>query len=268
MIRRLFRTNTLIPHKAIFSFRRFYVKKSNHEIEWNHPYHHHHWTREQLQNIRITHHNPITISDKLTYRVVKWMRYTFDYLTGFQHNSTSENQYLHRILFLETIAGVPGMVAGMIRHLHSLRTMKKDHGWINTLLEEASNERMHLLTFLELKQPSFSFRMAVIISQGIFFNTFFLAYLIHPHGCHRFVGYLEEEAVKTYTNLIQEIDDHQLPLFQTMKVPSIAIDYWKLSSDATFRDLLLVIRADEANHRLVNHTLSDVQSTDVNPFSL
>lgn len=34
------------------------------------------------------------------------------------------------------------MVAGMLRHMHSLRGMKRDHGWIHTLLEEAENERM------------------------------------------------------------------------------------------------------------------------------
>lgn len=69
-----------------------------------------------------------------------------------------------RILFLETIAGVPGMVAAVLRHLRSLRLMvsgisasptlcpplsgvlqRRDAGWIHTLLEEAENERMHLM---------------------------------------------------------------------------------------------------------------------------
>lgn len=39
-----------------------------------------------------------------------------------------------RIIFLETVAGVPGMVAAMTRHLQSLRRMRRDHGWIHTLL--------------------------------------------------------------------------------------------------------------------------------------
>lgn len=34
-----------------------------------------------------------------------------------------EAAWLSRILFLETIAGVPGMVAAMLRHLGSLRLM-------------------------------------------------------------------------------------------------------------------------------------------------
>lgn len=43
------------------------------------------------------------------------------------------------------VAGVPGMVGGMLRHLRSLRTMSRDHGWIHTLLEEAENGTPSLL---------------------------------------------------------------------------------------------------------------------------
>jgi hypothetical protein len=33
-----------------------------------------------------------------------------------------------RCIFLETVAGVPGMVGGTLRHLRSLRLMKRDQG--------------------------------------------------------------------------------------------------------------------------------------------
>ena len=32
------------------------------------------------------------------------------------------------------------------------------------------------------------------------------------------------------------------------------------------RDVILVIRADEAHHRLVNHTLSGMKSDQTNPY--
>lgn len=54
----------------------------------------------------------------------------------------------------------------MVRHLKSLRRMTRDHGWIHTLLEEAENERMHLLTALELRRPGPLFKMAVLGTQG------------------------------------------------------------------------------------------------------
>lgn len=69
------------------------------------------------------------------------------------------------MIFLETVAGVPGMVGGMLRHMRSLRSMKRDHGWIHTLLEEAENERMHLLTLLQIREPGILFRLMVIIAQ-------------------------------------------------------------------------------------------------------
>ncbi|CAM9546845.1 unnamed protein product [Ascophyllum nodosum] len=164
------------------------------------------------------------------------------------------------------------MVAGALRHLNSLRRMRRDHGWIHTLLEEAENERMHLLTFLRLKKPGPIFRFMVLLSQGVMFNAFFLTYLISPKTCHRFVGYIEEEAVHTYTKLLEDIDANKLPLFTNLPAPAVAKSYWKLSEDAMFRDLILAIRADEANHRVVNHTFADMhkdfKQDAVNPFSI
>lgn len=43
----------------------------------------------------------------------------------------------------------------------------RSNGWIHTLLEEAENERMHLLTFLSIKdKPHWLFRACVIGGQA------------------------------------------------------------------------------------------------------
>eukprot|EP00835_Amoeboradix_gromovi_P004127 NODE_304_length_11385_cov_0.300018.p5 type:complete len:165 gc:universal NODE_304_length_11385_cov_0.300018:5632-6126(+) len=157
------------------------------------------------------------------------------------------------------------MVAGSLRHLRSLRSLERDNAWIHTLLEEAENERMHLLTFLKLKKPSGAFRVAVILTQGIFYNVYFLAYLLSPKVCHAMVGYLEEEAVKTYTHALKDIDDGKL--WKDVAAPDIAQQYWRLSEKATMKDVILAIRADEANHSHVNHTFSLMKANDKNPFS-
>ena len=85
------------------------------------------------------------------------------------------------------LPGVPGFAAAMIRHLHSLRRMQRDHGWIHTLLEEAENERMHLMTFLSLRHPGPFFRFSVLFTQYVFTALFSMAYLISPRFCHRYV---------------------------------------------------------------------------------
>jgi len=41
---------------------------------------------------------------------------------------------MNRCIFLETIAGVPGMVGGMCRHLRSIRLFERDKGFIHHLL--------------------------------------------------------------------------------------------------------------------------------------
>jgi hypothetical protein len=139
------------------------------------------------------------------------------------------------------------MVAGMLRHLHSLRRMKRDRGWIETLLEESFNERMHLLTFLTMCEPGWLMKLMILGAQGVFFNSMFLLYLVSPRTCHRFVGYLEEEAVHTYTRCIREMERGATPKWNdpSFRIPDIAVQYWNIpEGKRTMKDLLLYIRAD------------------------
>lgn len=224
------------------------------------------WSEEELHSVKVTHKPPEGFVDKLAFRSVKLLRSTFDLLTGFNWGERTEKKWVLRICFLETVAGVPGMVAAMTRHLHSLRRLKRDHGWIHTLLEEAENERMHLMTALQLRQPSWLFRSGVIVSQGAFVTMFSIAYLLSPRFCHRFVGYLEEEAVFTYSKCLKDIESGSLKHWQTKAAPDVAIRYWKLPETASMKDVVLAIRADEAHHRVVNHTLASMKEDEYNPY--
>lgn len=228
------------------------------------------WSNEEAESVTITHQKPKGVIDWLAYGTVWGMRQSFDLVSGYTIKSylhtLDERDMLRRCIFLETIAGVPGFAAAMIRHLHSLRCMERDHGWIHTLLEEAENERMHQLTFLQMRNPGPIFRGFVKAGQTLFTGAFTLAYVVSPHFCHRFVGYLEEQAVVTYTNILEMMDDGTLPMWANLPAPEIAITYWKLPEDAMMRDVILVIRADEAHHRLVNHTLGSIDRDEANPF--
>merc|ERR1712137_140842 len=226
------------------------------------------WTEEELSDVTYTHRPAKGVVDHLALWTIKTIRFNFDIISGYKLFPPTENTWLNRIVFLETVSGVPGSIAGTLRHLASLRRMKRDHGWIQTLLDEAENERMHLLTALQLKQPGKLFRLAVMISQGIFYNFFFVAYLVSPRFCHRLVGYLEEEAVATYTKCLEEFKKGNLKVWEKTPAPEIAKNYWRLSEDATMYDVIRNIRADEANHRDVNHTLAGLKVDDINPFSL
>ncbi len=192
------------------------------------------------------HHKPQNLSDRLALGFVKMARFFAD--TFFA------KRYGHRAIVLETVAAVPGMVGGALQHLRSLRTMTDDNGWIRTLLDEAENERMHLMTFVHIAKPNRLERALILLTQGAFYNAFFVLYLISPRTAHRVVGYFEEEAVVSYTLYLEEIDAGK---HENVPAPKIAIDYWKLAPDARLRDVVLVIRNDETGHRDVNHGFAD-----------
>lgn len=188
----------------------------------------------------------MSIKDRVAHISIKFIRKSYDYLTRYDANHMTEKKWISRCMFLETVAGVPGMVGGMCRHLRSLRTMKRDNGWIHHLIEEADNERFHLIIFLNLRKPSLLERAMIIGLQGIFMNSFFMAYIMNPKFCHRFVGYLEEEAVKTYTMMLKHIEDPDGVLHHWNKIPAPkdVIEYYNLSPEATYRDVIMSIRAD------------------------
>jgi len=192
------------------------------------------------------HHAPKGASDRIALGFTKTLRWVAD--TFFAE------RYGHRAVVLETVAAVPGMVGATINHLKCLRRMCDDRGWIKTLMDEAENERMHLMTFVEVCQPTWYERAVIIGVQWLFYLAFFALYLISSKTAHRVVGYFEEEAVISYTHYLAEIDEGRS---ENGPAPHIAKRYWGLADDATLRDVVLVVRADEAHHRDVNHSYAN-----------
>ena len=193
-----------------------------------------------------THIKPKTMSDKVAYAFVRFLRF-------FAHKFLAK-RYGHRAVVLETVAAVPGMVGGLWQHLTALRKMRDDEGWIRTLLDEAENERMHLMTFIEIAQPNGFERFLILAVQLIFYNAYFFLYLFAPRTAHRVVGYFEEEAVISYTQYLNEVEEGR---HENVPAPQIAIDYWQLDKDARLSDVIIAVRADEAEHRDVNHSFVD-----------
>lgn len=192
------------------------------------------------------HRAPRDRSDHIAYGFTRLLRFFADAFFA--------RRYGHRAVVLETVAAVPGMVGGALQHLRSLRRMESDRGRIHTLLEEAENERMHLMTFLHIARPTTFERLLILLAQGIFYNCYFLLYLLSPRTAHRVTGYFEEEAIHSYTDYLAGVDNGT---HENVAAPKIAIDYWKLAPDARLRDVIVAVRADEARHRDVNHRFAD-----------
>jgi len=192
------------------------------------------------------HKPPADIHDRIALRIVKIMRVFADAFFA--------KRYGHRAVVLETVAAVPGMVGGLLQHLKAIRHIRDDQGWIRELLDEAENERMHLMTFIRIARPTLFERGLIMVAQAVFFNLYFFLYLFAPRTAHRVVGYLEEEAVISYTAYLAEIDAGRQP---NVAAPDLAIAYWNLDPGARLRDVVVAVRADEAAHRDANHGFAD-----------
>tara|TARA_B110001452_G_scaffold118761_1_gene98533 strand:+ start:49 stop:708 length:660 start_codon:yes stop_codon:yes gene_type:complete len=193
------------------------------------------------------HYRPKNMSDRVALAFTKLLRLVADIFF--------KKKYGHRAVVLETVAAVPGMVAGMLMHLKSLRKMEDDRGWIKLLLEEAENERMHLMTFIQVAKPTSIERFIIIAAQLIFTIMYSIIYLISQRTAHRIVGYFEEEAVFSYSDYLKELEDGRI---EDQPAPKIAINYWNLPLHSTLKDVVRVVRDDEAGHRDVNHSFANL----------
>jgi ubiquinol oxidase len=193
------------------------------------------------------HYKPENMSDRVAFAFTKFLRLVADVFF--------KKKYGHRAVVLETVAAVPGMVAGMLIHLKSLRKMEDDRGWIKLLLEEAENERMHLMTFIQVAKPTSLERFIIIAAQLVFIVMYSIIYLVSQRTAHRIVGYFEEEAVFSYTDYLKELESGRI---KDQLAPKIAIDYWNLPLHSTLKDVVRVVRDDEAGHRDVNHSFANL----------
>ena len=191
--------------------------------------------------------NKQNISDAFALSMTKFFRIIAD--TFFAR------RYGHRAVVLETVAGVPGMVAGVWMHFKSLRVMKAGYGeQIREMLAEAENERMHIMFFIEIAKPNYFERFIVLFSQVIFGLFYLFMYIFFTRTAHRMIGYFEDEAVKSYTEYLELVESGKV---ENIQAPKLAINYYKLGTDAKLSDLIRCVRADEEHHSETNHNYAD-----------
>merc|ERR1719498_80940 len=236
----------------------------------------HIWSEQEIKQRMETSdlkHVPQGIMEAALQKLVRGMYHAFNWVTGYEHADPATSSIGYRLIILESVAGVPGMLGGMFRHFRSLRQLERDHGFIFTLLEEAENERMHLIVCMSFFEAGPFTRFVVQLAQLAM--TPFLAglYFIRPQLLHRFVGYLEETAVHTYTNIVQLTETPGTQLHAAWKetpAPAVAIKYWQMDERAMWVDCLARMLADESHHRDVNHALAAMSHEQMfgqdNPF--
>lgn len=134
------------------------------------------------------------------------------------------DDYIKRAIFLESVASVPGLVCSNLHHLRCLRRLQPNE-WIKPLVDEAENERMHLLAVYSYAPLSIIQKLFIRILQISFVTLFSFLFVFTPRTSHRLVGFLEEHAVHSYTQMIRRIDDGKL--INLPRQPS-SKEYWGL----------------------------------------
>ena len=187
------------------------------------------------------------LSDAFAYSMTKFFRFIAD--------SFFLKRYGHRAVVLETVAGVPGMVAGVWMHFKSLRKMKAGYGeQIREMLSEAENERMHLMFFIEIAKPNIIERFIVLSSQLIFGVFYLFMYTFFTRTAHRMIGYFEDEAVSSYSEYLDMVESGEV---ENTPAPLIAINYYNLPANARLSELIKCVRADEQHHSEINHNYAN-----------
>ena len=187
------------------------------------------------------------ISDNFAYSMTKFFRFIAE--------SFFLKRYGHRAVVLETVAGVPGMVAGVWMHFKSLRKMKAGYGeQIREMLSEAENERMHLMFFIEIAKPNLIERFIVLFSQLLFGLFYLFMYIFFTRTAHRMIGYFEDEAVNSYSEYLKMVESGKV---ENTPAPHLAINYYQLGADAKLSDLIKCVRADEQHHSETNHSYAN-----------
>ncbi len=183
-----------------------------------------------------------------------WFAKTMTKFFRFIADTFFAKRYGHRAVVLETIAGVPGIVAGVWLHMKSLRKMEAGLGpKIREMIAEAENERMHLMIFIDIAKPTWLERWLVLFAQGIFLVFYFFLFVFFPKTAHRMIHYFEEEAVKSYTQYLHMVDSGQA---ENIPATPLAKQYYNLDDNARLKDIIIKIRADEEKHAKINYEYS------------
>jgi len=230
------------------------------------------WTEEELRKRYETchqHEEPKNIMDSLTYGFLRVLYTSFNTITFFDKNDPTASSLRTRIILLESIAGVPPFIMAGYRYFRSLRNCDYDGGRIYTHLEEAENERMHLITAMQIFGAGRALKAAVYVLQIVTTPVCWFFCLLNPRFLNRFVGYLEELACETYSTVLEAVNDPTKKLYHEwhhLKAPPVAIEYWDLPEGATWPDTIRRIYADETVHRDVNHTFANIAIDAANPL--
>ncbi|KAJ3105334.1 hypothetical protein HDU97_008231 [Phlyctochytrium planicorne] len=189
------------------------------------------YTKEMLESFRNWQPPPAspdlhTSSEVVAYILFRILKFGLNLLTLTlpKPQFLSSNSWFRRFIFLETLSSVPGFMGSMIRHIRSLKSLQDDKGWIPTLLDDTENHRAHLMSWMMVGKPGAIMTTCVVITQGLFYQSFFVVYAVSQQTVHRFLTFVAEDSVKTYTICLEDVENGKIQDWKNRPAPKQAIE--------------------------------------------
>ncbi|KAK1932319.1 Alternative oxidase [Phytophthora citrophthora] len=200
---------------------------------------------EAIEDTPVNNLKPKKMHENVVSLRAKTPRSSFSLLFDYRGLSSSltPGDWLNRCLYIETVARASEMVVGIAHRLRSQHSLNPGDIW------PVENERIHMQIFLSMKQGGLGFQAAMLAAQSVFFPVFFLTYMVSPNTCHRFVDFVEQEAVKTYTYLLEDMEHGHLDEWCAITAPLIGRSYYDLPDDAKVYDMIKCIRAEKLSRK-------------------
>merc|ERR1719210_402220 len=163
---------------------------------------------------------PGSLSDSAAYGATRFLSCSVDLVSGL--SMSRERWWMRRLLFLSTLSGAPA------RALEVAEGQQKNLGdkWARTLLTEADKERARLAILMEVRSSGPVARTLLEGGQAILSRSFVAAHFALPRFCKWFAGYVEEEQVKAYTQLLEDIDAGDAPGFADAQASLLACKHY------------------------------------------
>mmetsp|Transcript_38396 Transcript_38396/g.122267 ORF Transcript_38396/g.122267 Transcript_38396/m.122267 type:complete len:263 (-) Transcript_38396:280-1068(-) len=198
------------------------------------------WSEHSLNGVQLACMRPGSLADAAAFRATRALQAAARCATIL--GGSGERNWLRRLLFLSALSGAPSCAL-------QKRGVAASGGdkWVQGLLKEAGREQARLDMLLHLQHlhaPGALSRTLMATTQAAFSHGFWLAHLASPKFCRCFLGYAEEEHIKAYSKLLEDIDEGRLPQFSSAEAPAPARAHYGLPEGAPLREVFKCMLAE------------------------
>lgn len=198
-------------------------------------------SEHSLNGVQLACMRPGTFADSAAFSASQALQMAFRSVTTLVQ--VNEHNWLRRLSFLSVMSAAPG------RALAGTGNATAGCRWVQGLVSESEREKLRLDILLHLQAPGLLSRALLSTTQAALECGYSLAHVVSPKFCRWLVGYVEEESVKAYTQLLKDIDSGLLPKFAGGVAPAAARAHFALPEGAPLSEVFKCMLAEGMHSR-------------------